>query len=100
MCSINVAVYPASLSYHEKICAQSPSITFVRDKSTIAPYGCPIMSDDTSGSSVTERIFDQRGSPAAFVKIAFTSSGVVTRSVKTVIALKEPVIVGTRIANA
>src|SRR3989338_10072545 len=47
ICFKSVAAYPHSLSYQDKTFTKSPSMTLVNFKSTIAPYGSPIISEET-----------------------------------------------------
>src|SRR3989344_6408967 len=94
----NVWLYPNSLSYHARTFTRLPPITLVKLRSAIAPYGLPIISLETSSSSVTEKIPFQRDSLAAFLRILFTSSTVVFFLETKVISAIDPVIIGTRIA--
>ena len=57
----------------------------------------PKISEDTSGSFVTAKIFFHRGSFDAFVKISFTSSAVVFLFAIKVISTIDPAGTGTRI---
>src|SRR3989344_1096488 len=97
-CSTSVVVYPNSLSYQEYTVARSPSTTFVKPRSTTAPYGSPIISVETTWSSVTFTDFDQRGSSAARRNTSFISAAVVFWERSAVIITQDPVMTGTRIA--
>jgi hypothetical protein len=65
-------------------------MTFVSDKSTIAPCGSPTMSLLTSGSVVMAKTPLQRLSCAARLSTPLTSSTLVRRSVRATIEDKEP----------
>ena len=45
-----VAVYQASLSYQEYTVARLPATILVRDKSIVAPYGSPKISEETNAN--------------------------------------------------
>src|SRR3989344_1457581 len=96
-CSTSVYVYPISLSYHASTFTSVPSTTRVIVKSASEAKCIPTISDETSGSSVTEKISFQRGSCAALVRNWFTSCAEVERFATKVTSTIEPVITGTRI---
>ena len=92
----SVLAYPTSLSYHDKTFTKFPPTTFVKERSAIAPYVFPIMSDDTSGSFVVVKMPFHLSSFAASISAPFTSSIFVFFFVIKVMSAIEPEITGTR----
>src|SRR3989344_734307 len=95
-CSTSVWVYPASLSYHARTLTRFPSTTRVMERSAMEAYRAPIISLDTSSSSVAANMPFQRRSVAAFLKMSFTSSAVVGRFAIKVTSAIDPAATGTR----
>src|SRR3989344_1045315 len=95
-CLSSVCAYPISLSYHASTLTKLPPPTRVISRSAILACGLPIISEETSGSSLTVNIPCQRGLAAAARKMSLTSSLLVFFLVTKVRSTYEPATVGTR----